>query len=107
MWLPETITTAGGVPQARPRRVTRSSRKRWPKPKRSLAVNCRATSISAISTSPIQLRSRSPGFLSVLSAQDAPLSELMQPFYKYSQSGEINFHVEDKDAKIREIAEVV
>jgi phosphomannomutase len=44
--------------------------------------------------------------LSVLSAQDAPLSELMQPFYKYSQSGEINFHVEDKDAKIREIAEV-
>ncbi len=44
--------------------------------------------------------------LSVLSAQEAPLSELMNPFYKYSQSGEINFHVEDKDAKIREIAEV-
>ena len=44
--------------------------------------------------------------LSVLSAQDAPLSELMNPFYKYSQSGEINFHVEDKDAKIREIADV-
>jgi phosphomannomutase len=43
--------------------------------------------------------------LSVLSAQEAPLSHLMEPFYKYSQSGEINFHVEDKDAKIREIAE--
>ncbi len=43
--------------------------------------------------------------LSVLSAQPAPLSELMRPFYKYSQSGEINFHVEDKDAKIRELAD--
>ena len=43
--------------------------------------------------------------LSVLSAQDKPLSELMQPFYKYSQSGEINFEVEDKDGKIRELAE--
>ncbi|HSV13914.1 MAG TPA: hypothetical protein VLI90_06615, partial [Tepidisphaeraceae bacterium] len=30
----------------------------------------------------------------------------MKPFYRYSQSGEINFEVEDKDAKIREIAEV-
>lgn len=43
--------------------------------------------------------------LSVLSAQDKPLSQLMQPFYKYSQSGEINFAVEDKDSKIREIAD--
>jgi phosphomannomutase len=43
--------------------------------------------------------------LSVLSAQQQPLSAVMQPFYRYSQSGEINFQVEDKDAKIREIAE--
>jgi phosphomannomutase len=44
--------------------------------------------------------------LSVLSSQDKPLSQLMKPLYRYSQSGEINFEVEDKDAKIREIAEV-
>lgn len=43
--------------------------------------------------------------LSVLSAQDKPLSELINPLKRYSQSGEINFHVEDKDAKIRELAE--
>jgi phosphomannomutase len=43
--------------------------------------------------------------LSVVSKQDKPLSELMAPYYKYSHSGEINFHVEDKDGKIREIAE--
>ena len=43
--------------------------------------------------------------LSVVSKQDKSLSELMAPYYKYSHSGEINFHVEDKDAKIREIAE--
>jgi phosphomannomutase len=29
----------------------------------------------------------------------------MRPYYKYSHSGEINFHVEDKDGKIRELAE--
>lgn len=43
--------------------------------------------------------------LSVLSAQDKPFSQLMAPLYKYSQSGEINFQVEDKDGKIRELAE--
>jgi phosphomannomutase len=43
--------------------------------------------------------------LSVLSAQDKSLSQLMKPFYRYSQTGEINFAVEDKDAKIRELAE--
>jgi phosphomannomutase len=43
--------------------------------------------------------------LSVLSAQEKPLSQLMAPMNRYSQSGEINFHVEDKDAKIREVAE--
>ena len=29
----------------------------------------------------------------------------MAPLKRYAHSGEINFHVEDKDAKIREIAE--
>jgi len=43
--------------------------------------------------------------LSVLSQQDRPLSQIMQRYYKYSQSGEMNFQVEDKDAKIRELAE--
>src|SRR5204863_9593043 len=43
--------------------------------------------------------------LSILSAQDKKLSPLMAEFYKYHQSGEINFQVEDKDAKIRELAE--
>ena len=44
-------------------------------------------------------------FLSVVSAQQAPVSALMKQFHKYAQSGELNFHVEDKDAKIRELAE--
>jgi phosphomannomutase len=43
--------------------------------------------------------------LSVLSAQDKALGALMKPLHKYSHSGEINFQVEDKDAKIREMAE--
>lgn len=43
--------------------------------------------------------------LSVLSAQDKPLSQLVQPLKRYSHSGEINFHVDDKEAKIRELAE--
>ena len=44
--------------------------------------------------------------LSILSAQDKPLSAADRSRYKrYSQSGEINFQVEDKDAKIRELAE--
>jgi phosphomannomutase len=43
--------------------------------------------------------------LSVLSAEQKKLSQIMAPFYKYHQSGEINFQVEDKDAKIREMAE--
>jgi phosphomannomutase len=44
--------------------------------------------------------------LSVLSAQDKPLSALMTPLKRYAQSGEINFQVDDKDAKIRELAEM-
>jgi phosphomannomutase len=43
--------------------------------------------------------------LSVLSAQPKSLSQLVAPYYKYSHSGEINFQVEDKDGKIRELAE--
>ncbi len=43
--------------------------------------------------------------LSILSAQDKPLSALIKPFHKYWQSGEINFQVEDKEGKIRELAE--
>lgn len=42
--------------------------------------------------------------LSVLSAQPGTLSQLMKPLYKYSQSGEMNFQVEDKDGKIAELA---
>jgi phosphomannomutase len=44
-------------------------------------------------------------FLSVVSAQPAKVSGLVKPFLAYAQSGELNFHVEDKDAKIRELAE--
>jgi len=43
--------------------------------------------------------------LSVLSNQPRPLSALIAPLHRYSQSGEINFQVEDKDAKIRELAD--
>ncbi|MGD0542203.1 MAG: phosphomannomutase/phosphoglucomutase [Tepidisphaeraceae bacterium] len=43
--------------------------------------------------------------LSVLSGQPKPISELVAPLHRYSQSGEVNFQVEDKDAKIRELAE--
>ncbi|HTW94446.1 MAG TPA: phosphomannomutase/phosphoglucomutase [Tepidisphaeraceae bacterium] len=43
--------------------------------------------------------------LSVLSAQDKSLSALIQPLQRYAQSGEINFEVPDKDAKIKELAE--
>ena len=43
--------------------------------------------------------------LSVLSAQSGPISGLIKPLKRYSQTGEVNFQVEDKDAKIREIAD--
>jgi phosphomannomutase len=43
--------------------------------------------------------------LSVLSHQVGELSTVIAPLQRYSQSGELNFHIEDKDAKIREIAE--
>ena len=43
--------------------------------------------------------------LSVLSETDRPLSSLVAPLLRYSQSGELNFRVEDKDGAIRLIAE--
>jgi phosphomannomutase len=43
--------------------------------------------------------------ISILSRESKTLSELIAPLKRYSQSGEINFQVEDKDAKIRELAE--
>ena len=41
--------------------------------------------------------------LSVLSAQPGKLSALVSPLYKYHATGEVNFHVEDKDAMIRQL----
>lgn len=38
--------------------------------------------------------------LTILSQSDKPLSELIEPYRVYSQSGEINFRVEDKDGAI-------
>lgn len=43
--------------------------------------------------------------LSVVAKGKRPLSELVSPLRRYAQSGEINFEVEDKDGKIRELAE--
>ena len=44
--------------------------------------------------------------LSVLSASDRPFSDHVASLRKYSASGEINFEVEDKAAKMQELAEV-
>jgi phosphomannomutase len=43
--------------------------------------------------------------LSILSEQNKPLSELISQYHRYTQSGEINFQVEDKDGKLRELGE--
>ncbi len=43
--------------------------------------------------------------LSVLSSQSKPISQLVAPLHRYSQSGEVNFQIEDKDGKIRELAD--
>ncbi len=42
--------------------------------------------------------------LSVLSSQEEPFSGLVAPLRRYAQSGEMNFQVEDKDGKIKELA---
>jgi len=44
--------------------------------------------------------------LNLVSNADRPLSALIEPLRRYFLSGEVNFRVEDKDAKIRELAEV-
>ena len=43
--------------------------------------------------------------LTVLSARDEPFSDVVAPLRRYSHSGEINFEVEDKDGKMREVQE--
>ena len=43
--------------------------------------------------------------VSLISQQDGPFSALISPLRRYAQSGEVNFMVEDKDGKIRELAE--
>ena len=43
--------------------------------------------------------------ISLVASGRKPLSSLIKPLQKYSLSGEINFKVEDKDAKIAELAE--
>ena len=43
--------------------------------------------------------------LSILSAQDRPLSHIIEPLLRYSHSGEINFEVDDKEGRMKEIAE--
>lgn len=40
-----------------------------------------------------------------MSAARKPLSALVAPLRRYHQSGEINFKVEDKEARIRKLAE--
>ncbi len=42
--------------------------------------------------------------LSILSAQDKPFSQLIAPLNRYAQSGEINFQVKDKQARIADLA---
>ncbi|HDZ21659.1 hypothetical protein LCGC14_0340140 [marine sediment metagenome] len=43
--------------------------------------------------------------ISVISAQKRPLSEMIAPLKRYTHSGEINFEVDDKQAKMAEVAE--
>jgi phosphomannomutase len=43
--------------------------------------------------------------LSVVSHQVGEVSTLINPLKRYAQSGELNFQIEDKDGKIREIAD--
>jgi phosphomannomutase len=42
---------------------------------------------------------------SLISEQDRPFSELVAPLRRYSHSGEINFQVDDKKAKMKEVEE--
>lgn len=42
--------------------------------------------------------------INIVSEKDAPISELIRPLQKYAGSGEINFEVENKKAKMDELA---
>ena len=42
--------------------------------------------------------------LNILSAADAPISELIEPLRRYSSSGEVNFQVESKEEAMKELA---
>jgi phosphomannomutase len=42
--------------------------------------------------------------LNVISEQDKPISELIAPLRRYASSGELNFKVENKEAKMEELA---
>ena len=44
--------------------------------------------------------------LNILSRIGAPLSEILKPLKRYAATGEVNFDVDDKDAKLNELAEV-
>lgn len=44
--------------------------------------------------------------LNVISESGLPLSKLIAPLQRYHATGELNFHVEDKDAKIAELKRV-
>ena len=41
--------------------------------------------------------------VTVLSAREAPFSEVVAPLQRYAHSGEINFEVDDKAAKMKEV----
>jgi phosphomannomutase len=42
---------------------------------------------------------------SMIAEQDRPFSEMVAPLNRYSHSGEINFEVDDKEAKMKEVEE--
>lgn len=44
--------------------------------------------------------------LNILSQSDARLSELIEPLRRYSSTGEVNFEVDDKETKMKELARV-
>jgi phosphomannomutase len=43
--------------------------------------------------------------LNIVSEADSPVGELIKPLRRYTQSGELNFEVDDKQAKMQELAE--
>lgn len=44
--------------------------------------------------------------LNILSASDQPLSQMIEPLRRYHSTGEVNFEVEDKQTKMKELARV-